>query len=40
MVGRSCTEGDTPAGARNHDETDAFSGARSLDAEISSDANV
>ncbi len=40
MVGRSSTEGDTPAGARNHDETDAFPGARSLDTENSSVANV
>lgn len=39
MVGRSSTEIVTPAGARNHDETDAFSGARTLDAVISSDTN-
>jgi len=35
MAGRSSTEGDTPAGARNQNETDAFSGARTLDTETS-----
>ena len=40
MSGRSSTEGDTPAGARDQNETDAFSGARTLDTEISSDAKL
>ncbi len=39
IVGRSSTEGDTPAGVRNRD-TDTFSGARSLNTDDSSGAKV